>query len=105
MEFCLVYVTTGSLEEAQDIARTVVNERLAACANIIPGMRSCYWWEGQVQEDSEIVLLLKTPALLVAPLTERIKALHSYTVPCIVALPITGGNQDFLNWIAAETRA
>jgi periplasmic divalent cation tolerance protein len=99
----LVYVTCAGDDEAERIARAVVGERLAACANIIPGMRSLFWWQGKIDEGRETVLILKTRAELVAPLTARIKSLHSYTVPCVVALPIEAGNQDFLDWILAET--
>lgn len=105
MSACLVYVTTSGEGEAETIGRAVVEERLAACANIIPGMRSIYWWQGQIDRGDEAVLILKTRAELVARLTERVKALHSYTVPCVVALPIQAGNTAFLDWIEAETAA
>ena len=85
------------------IARTGVEERLAACANIIDGMRSIYWWEGNVTEDGETVLILKTTRDGVAPLTERVKALHSYDLPCVVEIPLGGGNAAYFDWIAAET--
>ncbi len=99
----MIYITCGSREEATVIARTVVEERLAACANIIAGMRSVYWWQGSVSEDDEIVLILKTTAARVGDLTERVKALHSYDLPCVVELPLAGGNIDYLDWIVAET--
>jgi periplasmic divalent cation tolerance protein len=100
----LVYVTTADEAEAERLARAAVEERLAACANILPGMRSLYWWQGKVEAGRETVLILKTRANLVDALTARLKELHSYDTPCIVALPILGGNADFLTWIAAETR-
>jgi periplasmic divalent cation tolerance protein len=103
MEQRWVYITTSSPEEARRIGRQLVEERLAACVNIIPGMTSFYWWQGKIEEGSETVLIAKTRAELVEPLTERVKALHSYTVPCIIALPIVGGNRGFLQWIADET--
>lgn len=99
----LIYVTCASIEEAREIAGAAVRERLAACANVIPGMRSIYWWDGAVQDDAEVVLILKTGANRVAALTERVRALHSYTVPCVVELPIARGNPDFIDWIAGET--
>jgi len=99
----LVYMTASSDEEALRIGRALVAERLAACANVIPGMRSVYWWEGRVQDGNETVLIAKTRADLVAALTDRVKALHSYSVPCVVALPITAGNQDYLDWLTGET--
>jgi len=99
-----VYVTCKDADEARKIGRAIVEERLAACANVIDGMQSFYWWDGAVQSEHEAVLILKTKESLVPELTSRVKALHSYTVPCVVALPITGGNEDFLNWIERETR-
>jgi periplasmic divalent cation tolerance protein len=103
MTAMFVYVTAASEDEALRLARAAVGERLAACANIIPGMRSLYWWQGKIDEGRETVLVLKTEARHVAKLTRRVKALHSYSVPCVVALPIKGGNRTFLDWIKAET--
>jgi periplasmic divalent cation tolerance protein len=102
-EFNLIYMTAASDDEAMRIGRTLVEERLAACANVIPGMRSLYWWDGRVQDDKEAVLIVKTRAELVAALTERVKALHSYAVPCVVALPIEAGNPAYLDWLRNET--
>jgi len=99
----MIYVTCGSRDEALAIARTVVGERLAACANIIDGMSSLYWWQGRISEDAETVLLFKTTAQHVAALTERVKALHSYDVPCVVEVPLGGGNAAYFDWIEAET--
>jgi periplasmic divalent cation tolerance protein len=104
MSHCWVYMTTASDDEARRIGRALVEERLAACANVIPGMSSIYWWQGKVDEGQETVLIAKTRQTLVESLTARVKALHSYTVPCVVVLPILGGNADFLKWIADETR-
>jgi periplasmic divalent cation tolerance protein len=97
-----VYVTAGNEAEALRIGRAVVEERLAACANAIPGMRSLYWWEGRIQEAAETVLILKSTAALLDTLTRRIQELHSYELPCVVALPIAGGNPAYLDWIRAE---
>ncbi|MBI5163319.1 MAG: divalent-cation tolerance protein CutA [Magnetospirillum sp.] len=99
-----VYITAATVGEGTAIARAVVEARLAACANVLPGVTSVYWWDGAVQEGSEVAVILKTRADLVADLTAKIKDLHSYSCPCVVALPITGGNPAFLDWIAAETR-
>ena len=98
-----VYVTASDLAEAQRIGRAVVEERLAACANILPGMRSIYWWEGAVNEAQEVVLILKTMPAQLEALTLRVEALHSYKVPCIAALEARPGNPDYIAWIAAET--
>lgn len=98
-----LYVTTEKLDEAWRIGQTLVTERLAACANVLPGMQSCYRWEGKLVQANEIVLILKTRQELVERAVARIKALHSYRVPCVVALPVVGGNPEFLAWVAGET--
>jgi len=101
VSFC--YVTAGSREEALAIGRTVVEERLAACANVLDGMSSIYWWQGALEEASEAVLILKTRAELLERLVARVRELHSYDCPCVVALPIDAGNPAYLEWIARET--
>lgn len=98
-----LYVTAGSAEEAQRVGGALVEERLAACANVFDGMRSIYWWQGRVQQDNEAVLILKTTDDRLAAAIDRVKALHSYDVPCVVALSVEAGNPDYLNWIADET--
>jgi periplasmic divalent cation tolerance protein len=102
--YSLVYITCKDKKQARTIGRALVEERLAACANIIDKMNSLYWWEGAVQDDSETVLIVKTRRTLVPALARRVKQLHSYTVPCVVTTPIVGGNADFLAWIGRETR-
>ncbi len=99
----LVYVTMPNRDAALEMAKVVVQERLAACANVLNGMTSVYWWDGQVQNEQEAVLILKTQASLVPILETRIKALHSYDCPCVVSFDIKQGNPDFLNWIVEET--
>jgi periplasmic divalent cation tolerance protein len=101
----VVYVTASDPAEARRIARVVVEERLAACANILAPMTSIYWWEGAVQESSEAVLILKTTSDRVAALTARVKELHSYDVPCIEAWPVAAGLPAFLDWVGRETHA
>ncbi|OGS34830.1 MAG: hypothetical protein A2293_15665 [Elusimicrobia bacterium RIFOXYB2_FULL_49_7] len=98
-----VYVTTKDASEAACIGRTVVSERLSACANILDSMKSFYWWKEALQEENESVLILKTTDTRLPALIERIKALHSYECPCVVALPIVAGYSGFLQWIARET--
>ncbi|NQV21068.1 MAG: divalent-cation tolerance protein CutA, partial [Rhodospirillales bacterium] len=85
------------------IARVLVTERLVACANIVPGVRSVFWWDGEVRNDGEVLVLCKTRDSLVDNVTVRVKELHSYDCPCVVAVPIVGGNPDYLAWISAET--
>ena len=104
MTSTMIYITTSSRDEALRIGRAVVADRLAACANVLPGVISVYWWQGEVQEGAETSLILKTRSNLVERLTARVKELHSYDCPCVVALPIANGNPDFLRWIADETR-
>ena len=103
MQNRLVYMTAGSMDEARKIGRALVEERLVACVNLIGGMTSIYWWEGAVEEGSEVVVIAKTTAGRVGAVIERVKALHSYAVPCVVALPIESGNDAFMTWIARET--
>jgi periplasmic divalent cation tolerance protein len=105
MQTHLIYMTAGSLEEAGKIGKALVDERLAACVNIIERMHSIYWWEGKVQEDHEVVMIAKTSQALIEDLIKKVKSLHSYSVPCIVAVPISTGNPEFLEWIEKETLA
>lgn len=99
----LVYMTAATRDEALAIGRTLVEERLAACVNVLGGMTSLYWWDGAVQQDEEVAFLAKTRQGLVDPLIERVKALHSYDCPCVVSLPIQDGNVAFLQWIQDQT--
>lgn len=104
-EIILLYVTCASVDEAEKVAEAVVGQRLAACANILPGMRSLYWWQGKLEKAEEAVLILKTRPDLVAAATEAVKAVHSYTIPCVLPLAVgEGGNLDYRAWLLAETR-
>ena len=105
MEPIFVYMTAPSAAEARRIGRTLVEERLCACVNILDGMTSFYWWQGTLEESAELVVIAKTTRDRLDALTARVKALHEYAVPCVVALPLVGGNPDFLDWIGAEARA
>jgi periplasmic divalent cation tolerance protein len=98
-----IYITAANSEQARKIGEALVEERLAACANILAPMQSIYRWEGKIQHDTEAVLIAKTQAALVDKVIARVRALHSYTVPCVVSLAIEAGNPDFLDWIARET--
>lgn len=100
----LIYMTAPSQEAALTLAQALVSERLAACANVLGPITSIYWWDGKLNQDPEVALVLKTRADLVETLTARARDLHPYDCPCVVALPIDGGNPAFLRWIAAETR-
>ena len=103
MASLMVEITAPSLEQAERIGRALVGEGLAACANLLPGVRSVYRWQGKVEEASETMLLVKTTQSALPRLTERVRALHSYECPCIAAFEIVGGNRDYLAWIEAES--
>lgn len=104
MKVVLIYITAASMDEAKSIGRELVSNRLAACANIIGHMESLYWWNGEIHDEREAVLIAKTKESLVPELITKVKSMHRYECPCIVSLPITDGNPDFLEWIAQETR-
>jgi len=99
----VAFVSVGSEQEALTIARTLVEARLAACANLFPKIHSIYRWEGKVYDEPECYLIIKTRQNLFRALKERIMALHSYDVPEIIALPIVEGLESYLKWIANET--
>lgn len=103
MRLAAVYITARDGKQARAIGKTLVRERLAACANIIGGMHSIYFWEGRLCEGRETVLIVKTRAALLRRLVKRVRSLHSYAVPCIAAVTIAGGSRDFLDWVAKET--
>lgn len=98
-----IYVTCKNAEEAKKIAHSLLQERLIACANISEKVISVYEWQGEIHEDEESVVMMKTGKAHVETVIERIKALHSYDCPCIVALPILYGDGDYLNWIDMQT--
>ena len=104
MEINFIYMTAGDTEEARKIAGELVASRLAACVNILDNMNSVYMWQGELQEDSEVVLIAKTTRAHVPQLVEKVKLLHSYDCPCIVSLPVLDGYQPFLEWIEAEVK-
>lgn len=103
ISFISLYITAPSREVAEKIARALVEERLASCANIIPGVRSIFRWKGKVEAASEVCLIAKSRAELFEALEKRVKELHPYDCPCIVAWPIEKGHQPYLDWITEET--
>lgn len=105
VKLIIVYITTRNRDEAMAIGRFLLENRLAACVNIIDGMQSLYWWEEEIQQDNETILIAKTREANLSSLVERVKALHSYQCPCVLALPIRGGNSDYLDWIRNETES
>lgn len=104
-DIVFLYVTCPTLTEAETLADHIVGQRLAACANILPGMRSVYWWQGKLEKADEVVVIFKTRPDLVESATTAIKAAHSYTVPCVLPLPVLpGGNPDYRAWLAGQTK-
>ena len=102
-KLCWVYITTGSIEEAKKIGRELIEENLAACVNLLKNMTSMYKWEEKLEEGQEVVMVVKTRKTLMPKLIEVVKSHHGYDCPCILELPIQGGNPDFLKWILGET--
>jgi periplasmic divalent cation tolerance protein len=99
----LIYVTASSLDQAKSIGQKLVEERLVACVNILPHMTSIYRWQGKLEEAEEVVMIVKTTESLVERVISRVRELHSYECPCIVAVPIVAGDPAFLAWISRET--
>ena len=102
-KYLLVISTAPNKEEASRITQKIVRERLAACGTVSSAVRSFYWWEEDVSDDQEFMLFIKTKASLFPKLEERIKSLHSYQVPEIIAIPIHTGSKDYLDWVDLNT--
>jgi periplasmic divalent cation tolerance protein len=100
----IVLITASSGEEAERIARVLVGEHVAACVNIMPGMRSLFFWEGKTQDEKETLLICKSRLPLVEKLVQRVKSLHSYSVPEVIALPIVAGSGEYLEWVRENTK-
>ena len=102
-KLCWVYMTAGSIDQAKNIGRELIKQNLAACVNLLENMTSIYKWEDKLEEDQEVVLIAKTRKVLMPKLIGTVNSLHSYDCPCILELPIQGGNPEFLSWIKTET--
>jgi len=98
----VIFITTGTHEEANQLAEVLLKQRKAACINIVPGVGSRFWWEGQLHSDQESLLIVKAKASLLDEIVGLVKEVHSYDVPEVIALPIIGGNPDYLEWIGKE---
>ena len=98
-----VYTTWPSAVEVEQAGKVIVERRLAACVNIIPGMISHYWWEGKLERGEEVVAIFKTRASLAAAVSGAVKELHSYDTPSIVVLPVESVEQNYLGWLLSET--
>jgi periplasmic divalent cation tolerance protein len=101
----LVYTTYPSLIEAEKAGRAIVERRLAACVNILPGMVSHYWWQGAIERGEEVVMIVKTRASLAEAVRKAVRQSHGYTTPAILVLPIESVDAPYLAWIMAETEA
>lgn len=102
-EHIAVLITAADEEEARLISRVLLKQRKAACANIIPGVNSLFWWQEKIDSARESLLVIKTRSALLDEVIQLVKEIHSYDVPEIIALPIIGGNRDYLEWIDNET--
>ena len=102
-DYILVFITASSEKEGEKIAAALVKERLAACANMLDGMKSTFRWKGQISTEQEVLLLVKTKDRLFEKLKKRVLELHSYEVPEILAVPILAGFEKYLSWIGEET--
>ena len=99
----MVLVTAPDEEVGLRLARALVEERLAACANLVPRVRSIYRWEGEVEDDAEVLLVLKTAEARLDALAARVQALHPYDLPEVIALTASGGSQAYLDWVISES--
>lgn len=100
--YSMVYVTTSKDLESKKIARELLKEKLAVCINIIPSIESIYLWKGEIEEDSESIMVIKTKSELVEEVIKRIEELHSYEIPCILEITVNNGSKNYLNWIESE---
>jgi periplasmic divalent cation tolerance protein len=103
MESIVVFITAPSEDEAANIAKALVEDRLAACVNIVRNLRSIYSWQGKVEDESEVLMIVKTQEKLFNSLAQKVREMHSYTVPEIIALPIVVGSEDYLKWLREVT--
>ena len=101
--YIVILITSDSIEEADHIARVLLEKKKVACVNILRGIDSYFWWEGKVDSARENLLIAKTKASLLPEVVALVRKIHSYDVPEVIALPIIGGNQDYLEWIEQST--
>ena len=100
----IVYTTCGNITEAESIARNLIDNRLAACVNVVPGLLSYYRWQGKVENDVELLLMIKTAGNLIDEVRNALETLHSYDLPEMIVLPIIGGSQNYLEWLEQEVQ-
>ncbi len=102
--YTVLFITVSNTEEAQQIANLLLNHKKAACVNIVPRVSSLFWWQNNIDSAQESLLMVKTKTSLLDGIVTLVKQIHSYDVPEIIALPIVGGNQDYLDWIGKEVK-
>ena len=100
----VIFITTGTDGEARRVAEVLLEQRKASCINIVPTVKSLFWWKDRIESDQESLLIVKGKASLLDEIVSLVKGVHSYDVPEVIALPIIGGNPDYLNWIGEETQ-
>ena len=98
-QIVFAYITTKNRSEAKKIGKILLQEKLAACVNILNHMHSMYWWKGKIEVSNEAVLIAKTTKTLFPKLSKKVKAIHSYDVPCILQIPVTDGNKEYVDWL------
>ncbi|MCE5194004.1 MAG: divalent-cation tolerance protein CutA [Nitrospiraceae bacterium] len=103
IENIIVFITAQNEEKAVNIAKALVQEKLAGCVNIVKNIRSIYTWQDKIEDESEVLMIIKTKSSLFEKLNAKVKALHSYTVPEIIAIPIVNGSDDYLKWLNEVT--
>lgn len=103
MEFIVVLITAGTAEEGEKIANTLIDHHLVACVNIVPSVKSFFFWEGKTDTASEVMLIAKSRRSLLDKIIDQVKKVHSYKVPEIIALPVMGGSADYLKWVEEST--
>jgi periplasmic divalent cation tolerance protein len=101
---CLIYITCSKVVEAKEIARNLLEKKLIACANVFPNIESMYIWQGDVVEDSEVVLIVKSKKKLFSLIKEEVLLIHTYSNPCIIQLDISNGQEKYLKWIDVNCR-
>lgn len=97
--YIVIFITTATADEARQISRRLLERRKVACVNIVSGVNSHFWWTGKLNSVQESLLIVKTKSSLLPEIIELVKGMHSYDIPEIIALPIVGGNEDYLQWI------
>jgi periplasmic divalent cation tolerance protein len=100
----VIFITTGTDGEARRVAEVLLEQRKAACINIVPTVTSLFWWKDRIESDQESLLIVKSKASLLDEIVSLVKGVHSYDVPEVIASPIIGGNPDYLNWIGQQTQ-